>query len=120
MTGGRGRRLHVRRAYAEPGPAEGRLVLVDRLWPRGLRKKDLEGVLWLRDVAPSAELRKWFGHDPARWDEFLERYFAELKANPAVGQLRDIAAEGPVTLLYGAHDETHNQAVALARFLGET
>ena len=113
-------RLQVRRVYADPGADEGRLVLVDRLWPRGLSKTDLEGVLWLREVAPSAGLRKWFGHDPARWDEFRKRYFAELKANPAAEQLRQIAGEGLVTLLYGAHDQTHNQAVALAQFLSET
>jgi uncharacterized protein YeaO (DUF488 family) len=92
-------------------------VLVDRVWPRGVTKAKLKGVLWLKDVAPSTALRKWFGHDPARWDEFRRRYAAELDANPAVGELRKLAAEGPLTLLYGARDEAHNQAAALAAYL---
>jgi uncharacterized protein YeaO (DUF488 family) len=93
-------------------------VLVDRIWPRGVSKAELEGVEWLKDVAPSNALRKWFGHDPQRWDEFRRRYFAELDANPdAVKRLREIAAQGPVTLLYGARDEVHNQAAALAEYL---
>jgi uncharacterized protein YeaO (DUF488 family) len=92
-------------------------VLVDRLWPRGLSKHDLEDVIWIREVAPSAELRKWFGHQPERWAEFRRRYFAELRVNPAVAVLRELIAAGPVTLIYGAHDELHNQAVALAEYL---
>jgi uncharacterized protein YeaO (DUF488 family) len=92
---------------------------VDRLWPRGLSKHDLDDVLWMRDVAPSAELRKWFGHQPERWPEFRRRYFAELRVNPAVNTLRDLIAAGPVTLIYGARDEIHNQAVALAEFLAQ-
>jgi uncharacterized protein YeaO (DUF488 family) len=83
-----------------------------------LSKRDLEDALWIRDVAPSAGLRKWFGHKPERWTEFRRRYFAELRANPAVAALRDVIATGPVTLIYGAKDERHNQAVALAEFLG--
>ena len=110
--------IHVKRAYAPRDPRDGRRVLVDRLWPRGLSKRDLEDALWLREVAPSAGLRKWFGHEPQRWAEFRRRYFAELRANPAVETLRAIVAAGPVTLIYGARDETHNQAVALAGFLG--
>ena len=110
-------RLRIRRAYEQPSEGEGRLVLVDRLWPRGLSKRDLEDVLWLRDVAPSAALRKWFGHKPQRWDAFRSRYFAELRANPAVKQLRDMLEAGPVTLVYGARDQTHNQAAALAQYL---
>lgn len=109
--------LRSKRAYEPKAPEDGRRVLVDRLWPRGLSKQDLEGVLWLRDVAPSADLRKWFGHKPERWDEFRRRYFAELRSNPAVQTLQDLIGEGPVTLLYGAHDEIHNQAAALAEFL---
>jgi uncharacterized protein YeaO (DUF488 family) len=92
-------------------------VLVDRLWPRGLSKQDLADVVWLRDVAPSADLRKWFGHKPERWPEFRRRYFAELGVNPAIQTLQDLMAAGPVTLIYGAHDEIHNQAVALAEYL---
>lgn len=112
-------RLRTRRAYAPGQPDDGRRVLVDRLWPRGLSKHDLEDVLWLRDVAPSTSLRKWFGHKPERWSEFRRRYFAELRVTPAVKSLRDVIAAGPVTLLYGAHDEVHNQAVVLAEYLGQ-
>ena len=111
-------KIGVRRAYEPRDPREGRRVLVDRLWPRGLSKSDLADALWIRDVAPSTGLRKWFGHRPERWTEFRRRYFAELHANPAVEALRDVIATGPVTLIYGAKDERHNQAVALAEFLG--
>jgi uncharacterized protein YeaO (DUF488 family) len=107
----------IRRVYAEPGPNEGRRVLVDRVWPRGLSKHDLADVLWLKDVGPSDALRKWFGHRRERWDGFRARYFAELDDNPAVARLRDLMREGPVTLLFGAKDEAHNQAVALRDYL---
>ena len=106
------------RVYAHEHRPDGRPVLVDRIWPRGLSKADLSGVLWLKDVGPSTALRKWFGHDPAKWDEFRRRYFAELAANPALATLEDLVRQGPVTLLYGAHDESHNNAVALAQYLG--
>jgi uncharacterized protein YeaO (DUF488 family) len=115
-----GSRLRIKRAYKGRDPDDGRRVLVDRLWPRGLSKRDLEDVLWIRDVAPSTSLRKWFSHKPERWAEFRRRYFAELRVNPAVEGLRDIIAAGPVTLIYGAHDEIHNQAVALAEYLGQS
>ncbi len=108
--------IGIRRVY-EPLLRDGQAVLVDRVWPRGKRKAELPGVLWLKEVAPSTELRKWFGHDPARWAEFRRRYFAELDANPAVERLRGMAEREPVTLLYGAHDETHNQAAALRDYL---
>jgi uncharacterized protein YeaO (DUF488 family) len=110
--------LEIRRVYAPPGAHEGRRVLVDRVWPRGLSKHDLEGVLWLKELGPSTELRKWFGHKPERWEDFRKRYFAELNVNPALKTLKDLMREGPVTLLYGAHDEEHNQAVAIAEYLG--
>lgn len=109
--------LRIKRAYEPKSKDDGRRVLVDRLWPRGLSKQDLEGVLWVRAVAPSANLRKWFGHKPERWEEFRRRYFAELRTNPAVRTVEDLMGSGPVTLLYGAHDEVHNQAAALAEFL---
>lgn len=109
--------LRIKRAYEARSADDGRRVLVDRLWPRGLSKHDLEGALWLKDVAPSAALRKWFGHKPERWDEFRSRYFAELHGNPAVDALREVMAAGPVTLLYSARDQAHNQAVALAEYL---
>jgi uncharacterized protein YeaO (DUF488 family) len=111
------RALQIRRVYAEPGPNEGRRVLVDRVWPRGLSKQDLAGVVWMKEVGPSDALRKWFAHRPERWDGFRERYFAELDHNPAVAQLRALMREGQVTLLFGAKDETHNQAVALRDYL---
>jgi uncharacterized protein YeaO (DUF488 family) len=91
--------------------------LVDRLWPRGVRKADLPGVVWLKDVGPSSALRQWFGHDPARWDEFRRRYAAELDDAPdAWRPLAEAAAAGDVTLLYGARDPEHNNAVALREY----
>ncbi|CDX59304.1 conserved hypothetical protein [Mesorhizobium plurifarium] len=108
----------VKRVYETPAKADGQRVLVDRLWPRGVSKKDAELTLWLKEIAPSDELRKWFGHEPERWPEFQKRYQAELDANgDAVAELRDLLREGKVTLLYGAHDEAHNNAVALAEYL---
>jgi uncharacterized protein YeaO (DUF488 family) len=109
--------LRLKRAYEPPSRQDGQRVLVDRIWPRGLSKQDLKDVVWLRDVAPSAALRKWFGHRPERWEGFRSHYFAELDQNPSVQTLRDIIAAGPVTLLYGAHDQVHNQAVALTEYL---
>jgi len=110
--------IHLKRAYEDPAPSDGQRLLVDGLWPRGVSKEDLRAEAWLRALAPSTALRKWFGHDPARWDGFRERYFAELEANPeALSQLRGYLARGPVTLLYGARDEEHNNAVALRDYL---
>jgi uncharacterized protein YeaO (DUF488 family) len=110
-------KLHIKRAYEPGARADGQRILIDRLWPRGLSKQDLQGVVWVRDVAPSAALRKWFGHKPERWEEFRKRYFAELRSNTAVETVEEAMKAGPVTLLYGAKDEVHNQAVALAEFL---
>jgi uncharacterized protein YeaO (DUF488 family) len=110
--------ISVERVYGyDPGGRGARAVLVDRLWPRGKRKADLDGVLWLKDVAPSTELRTWFGHQPERWAGFKQRYFTELDQNPAVARLRELVSEGPVTLLYAARDEAHNEAVALKEYL---
>jgi uncharacterized protein YeaO (DUF488 family) len=109
--------LRIKRAYEPTSKEDDPRVLVDRLWPRGLSKQELAGVLWMKDVAPSAQLRKWFGHRPDRWNEFRTRYFRELRTNPALEPLRELVAAGPVTLLYGARDQTHNQAVALAEYL---
>ena len=110
--------IHTRRVYEPPQPTDGTRVLVDRLWPRGMRKEDAPFQLWIRDVAPSNDLRHWFGHDPERWQEFRERYETELSANlSALQPLLDIARQGPLTLLYAAHDETHNNAVVLADYL---
>lgn len=111
--------IRIKRAYEPRDPQDGRRVLVDRLWPRGLSKHDLEDAVWVRDVAPSASLRKWFAHKPERWAEFRRRYFAELCANPAVKTIQGLIAAGPVTLIYGARDEIHNQAVALSEYLSD-
>jgi uncharacterized protein YeaO (DUF488 family) len=113
--------LQIKRIYKAAAPGDGTRVLVDRLWPRGVSKVEAHVDLWLKDVAPSTELRKWFGHDPARWAEFRTRYRAELKANDAaLAELTGLVAKGKVTLLYGAHDETRNQAVVLLDYLGGT
>ncbi len=116
-----GDRFAIKRVYLPPDDeTDGQRVLVDRLWPRGVSKHDAAIDLWLKDVAPSAALRKWFGHDPARWDEFRRRYLAELEANAEpVERLRELAATGRVTLLYGAHDEAHNQARVLLELMNK-
>lgn len=112
-----GHPVGVKRVYEAPAPQDGRRVLVDRLWPRGLTKAKAHVDEWLRDVAPSDELRRWFAHDPARWQDFRVRYGKELKDNPAFARLEELAAEGPITLLYAARDEMRNNAVVLAERL---
>jgi uncharacterized protein YeaO (DUF488 family) len=92
-------------------------ILVDRLWPRGLAKTKAKIDLWLKDAAPSTELRKWFGHDPQKWPEFQKQYLAELKGNPALSELRALSRQGDITLVYAAKDELHNEAVVLKRLL---
>jgi uncharacterized protein YeaO (DUF488 family) len=112
--------VRLRRAYVPPTPDDGTRILVDRLWPRGVSKAKAALDLWARDVAPSTELRRWFGHDPARWKEFKRRYLKELNAHPeALRPLLEAAAKGPVTLVYGARDKEHNEAVVLRQFLEE-
>jgi uncharacterized protein YeaO (DUF488 family) len=112
--------IAIKRVYEAPSSDDGQRVLVDRLWPRGVSKDEARLALWLKAVAPSDTLRKWFGHEPEKWAEFQKRYRAELKdKSEAVGELRDLAAKGKVTLLYGAHDEKHNNAVVLADYLTE-
>ncbi|MCC6823540.1 MAG: DUF488 domain-containing protein [Verrucomicrobia subdivision 3 bacterium] len=114
-------KLHIKRAYEPAAPEDGSRFLVDRLWPRGVKKETLALTAWLKDVAPSDVLRRWFGHDPERWTEFRRRYRAELKSQPKVVQpLRDALSHGVVTLVYSAHDEAHNQAVVLREYLLET
>ena len=111
-------RVAIKRVYEPAADDDGRRILVDRLWPRGLTKEKAAVDLWLKEVAPSAELRKWFGHDPKKWGEFQRRYRAELDSNEdAVQTLRQAIGKGPATLVYGAHDEQHNQAVALRDWL---
>jgi uncharacterized protein YeaO (DUF488 family) len=110
------RQIRVKRVYDPPARGDGMRVLVDRLWPRGLKKEDAAIDLWLREAAPSAELRRWFGHDPARWVEFRRRYTAELEQNRAA--LKPLVeARRPVTLLFAARDLQHNNAIALAEWL---
>lgn len=107
-------RVKLKRAYEAPAASDGKRVLIDRLWPRGVRKQDAALDEWLKELGPSTALRKWFGHDPARWDEFRERYSAELAQKPELmAQLREFAREGVLTLVYSAHDEQHNDAVVL-------
>jgi len=113
-----GPQVRIKRAYEAPAPGDGARVLVDRLWPRGVRKAQAGIALWLQEIAPSNELRKWFGHDPQRWEEFRRRYRSELAARrELVAQLRELARKGPLTLVYSAHDEAHNQAVVLRETL---
>ncbi len=110
--------LQIKRAYEAPSRTDGRRVLVDRLWPRGLSKEKLKLDAWMKDLAPSNDLRKRFHHDAARWDEFQKHYFKELDQQPEqVAELRKMVRRGKVTLLYGAQDEAHNNAVALKKYL---
>ncbi len=109
--------LRIKRVYEAPANDDGLRVLVDRLWPRGLKKQDAAVDLWLKEIAPSTELRRWFGHDPEKWTEFRRRYRAELDGKEELETLRRRADEGRVTLLYGARDEEHNQAVVLKDLL---
>jgi uncharacterized protein YeaO (DUF488 family) len=110
--------IRRKRAYEPPSEADGARVLIDRLWPRGVTKAKAAIDQWFRDLAPSTELRKWFGHDRARWDEFRRRYADELRQHgEQLEQLLQMASRGPVTLVYGAHDEQHNDAVVLQELL---
>ena len=111
-------RVQLKRAYDPPSPRDGTRILVDRLWPRGVKKAKARIDLWLKDAAPSTALRQWFGHDPARWNEFRRRYRVELKRQPEVmAQLRTLARQGRITLVFGARDERRNQAVVLSGLL---
>ena len=110
--------LQLKRIYDEPAPSDGFRVLVDRLWPRGVSKEDADLDLWFGGIAPSPSLRKWFSHDPARWDEFVERYFAELDEQPElITELFQKTTKSPITLLFAAKDVRHNHAVALKMYL---
>src|SRR3546814_7342660 len=109
--------VRLKRIYEPAAAEDGQRVLVDRIWPRGITKAEARIDLWLKDIAPSTALRKWFGHRPERWPEFQRRYSVEIDANPAIDQLRDLARRGVLTLLYGARDEAHNQAIVLANHL---
>jgi len=110
--------IQLKRAYDPPAKGDGFRVLVDRMWPRGLSKDVLKLDLWLKEIGPSTALRKWFNHDPAKWDEFRTRYFQELDAHPnEVRMLRDKMRAGPVTILFGSKEQRFNNAVALNEYL---
>ena len=110
--------IQLKRAYDSASKDDGIRFLVERLWPRGVKKTALHLDAWLKDVAPSTELRQWFSHDPSKWIEFQRRYFAELNANPkTVEPILEATRRGRVTLVYSSHDKEHNNAVALKAFL---
>ena len=110
--------VHLKRVYEGPSKTDGTRILVDRLWPRGLTKEKAHVDLWLKEVAPSNDLRKWFAHDPTKWPEFKARYKAELKNNAVpLALLKQAITRGPATLLYGAKDKEHNEAVVLQDLL---
>ena len=110
--------IQLKRAYEKPSRDDGMRFLVERLWPRGVRKQSLHIEAWLKNVAPSTELRQWFQHDPGKWDHFRQRYFRELEKCPEAWQpLLVHARSGAITLVYSSHDAEHNNAVALKKFL---
>lgn len=110
--------IRLKRAYEPPAAEDGTRVLVDRLWPRGVKKSAAAIDLWMKDIAPSAELRRWFAHDPLRWPEFRRRYEDELRRNPeSVAALRALAAKGRLTLVFAARDTARNDAVVLRDLL---
>jgi len=110
--------IKIKRVYEQPNKKDGERILVDRLWPRGLTKEKAHADLRLKEIAPSTELRKWFGHDPNKWRSFRRRYETEIRHNDVlIKLLKQKAREGTVTLVYGAHDEKHNEALVLKQFL---
>jgi len=109
--------IKIKRVYEKPEKEDGYRILVDRLWPRGLTKEKANVDLWLKGIAPTTELRKWFGHEPAKWNNFKKKYVAELKENKEpVSVLKEKMKKGTVTLLYGAKDEEHNEALVLLHY----
>ncbi len=110
--------IKLKRVYEKESPDDGTRFLIERLWPRGIKKSALHLDSWLKEAGPSTTLRQWFAHDPAKWDQFRRRYFAELDANPATWEpIVEAARRGAVTLLYSSHDTEHNNAVALKEYL---
>jgi uncharacterized protein YeaO (DUF488 family) len=111
-------KVQIKRVYDEPRAADGTRILIDRLWPRGVSKAKAQVDLWLKAIAPSTPLRQWFGHDPEKWEEFKQRYKAELDQNSeAVAQLKEYMTKGTVTFVYGAKDQEHNDAVVLQEYV---
>jgi uncharacterized protein YeaO (DUF488 family) len=110
--------IQLKRVYEKPAPRDGVRFLIERLWPRGVRKTDVHEDDWLKDAGPSDRLRKWFSHDPEKWTEFQRKYFAELDTRPeAWGKILKASGRGTVTLLYSSRDTEHNNAVALKRYI---
>jgi len=110
--------IKIKRVYEQPDKKDGKRILVDRLWPRGLTKEKAAVDVWLKEIAPSTVLRKWFGHEPAKWNDFRKKYLAELKENEEpVLLLKEAMKKGTVTLLYGAKDEDHNEAIVLLYYV---
>jgi uncharacterized protein YeaO (DUF488 family) len=110
--------IQIKRVYEPPSARDGKRFLVERLWPRGIKKENLEMDAWLKEIAPSPELRRWFAHDPAKWKEFQQRYRAELRSHPeALQPLLNAARRGNVTLLYSARDQEHNSALLLKDYM---
>ena len=110
--------VRLKRAYEPPAADDGTRILIDRLWPRGISKERAAIDQWMKDISPSTELRKWFGHDPARWEEFRRRYAKEVRHHAdLLDQLRSLARQRPITLVYSAHDEKHNDAVELRQLI---
>lgn len=113
--------LRIKRAYRAARISDGARILVDRVWPRGMTRERLRIAEWLKDIAPTDDLRRWFNHDPAKWDDFRAAYFRELEGKQQeVSQILDLLEDGPVTLIYGAKDETLNNAAALKEYLENT
>ncbi|MHA3775486.1 DUF488 domain-containing protein [Verrucomicrobiota bacterium sgz303538] len=111
-------KLLLKRAYDPPAQSDGERILIDRIWPRGVSKENASIDLWLKEIAPSTELRRWYGHKPERWQEFRHRYYSELEQRPeVVAQLRQELRKGPVTLVFGAKDVEHSNAEALREYL---
>ncbi len=110
--------IKIKRVYSSPSEEDGERILVDRLWPRGIKKEDIHMKAWLKDVAPSTDLRKWFHHDPSKWEEFKKKYYEQLDHNPSAWEpILDAARKHTITLLYAAKDTEHNEAQALAEYL---
>ncbi|WP_434031916.1 DUF488 domain-containing protein [[Pseudomonas] boreopolis] len=113
-------KVSLKRVYEPPASSDGKRILVERLWPRGMTRQAAHVDLWLKDVAPSPALRKWYGHEMAKWDAFQAKYRAELESNPALEELRRLARQGHVTLVYASKDERHNSALVLKQVLDGT
>lgn len=112
--------MKIKRVYLKPDKEDGIRILVDRLWPRGLTKEKASIDLWLKNIAPTTELRKWFDHDPTKWNEFRKKYYLELENNKEQGLLlKEQIEKGPITLVYGAKDEEHNEALVIKDFFSK-